>query len=388
MHRIVCLLLGLCWGACLPAQSFLDSYQAVVRLAQEKKIAEALAICEKILPEAEAFLGDQSLNLANFYNSLAGFYTQTQNDSAAFAFYTKVAHIRAQQLGLLHPERLKTLNKMANALFRQGRYAQAEALYRQLIVLVGPHQASLGRFYYNAWSNLGFLYFQQKQWEKADSAYQKASPGYQEMAQADTAEWLLHTERQARLYQEQSQTEAAIAQYRQIIATQTRFYGPQHPYTRHSQFHMARLQSDSQAYLEALSFSLSEEDTLQRRVRQELLLAYLDQKQMHLADSLLKRETGQAWLSTSEGYRLQAQLAWQQGRLPQANQLYEQACQQLRLTSPPLFAQLRAGWEWGQLHFEQKNYARAAHIWENMLDPDAPPPARRKGRPSLAHRSF
>ena len=117
------------------------------------------------LKEAEA-LGEADPRFATTINNLALMFMKEGRYAEAEPLYRRSLAVHEKALGPDHPSVGTTLNNLAGLFEAQGRYAEAEPLYRRTLSInekaLGPDHPSVG----TTLGNLAFLYRRQQRWEE------------------------------------------------------------------------------------------------------------------------------------------------------------------------------------------------------------------------------
>ncbi|WP_414590241.1 tetratricopeptide repeat protein, partial [Scytonema sp. PCC 10023] len=82
------------------------------------------------LEMTKRLLGQQHPQVATILNNLAGLYHNQGRYSEAEALYRQALEMRKRLVGEQHPSVVSSLNNLALLYQNQGRYSEAEPLYR------------------------------------------------------------------------------------------------------------------------------------------------------------------------------------------------------------------------------------------------------------------
>ena len=108
--------------------------QASVAAYQQGNYGEAEAQIRLALEAAKAF-GPDDLRLATTLNNLAVLYDEQGRYAEAEPLYKRALAIMEQVLGPEHPDVALNLNNLASLYRFQGKYAEAEPLYKRLLAI-------------------------------------------------------------------------------------------------------------------------------------------------------------------------------------------------------------------------------------------------------------
>ena len=91
-------------------------------------------------------LGPEHPDTLASWSNLAAVYNNQGKYAQAEALYRQSLEINRRVLGPEHPGTLASMNNLAGVYNNQGKYAQAEALYSQTLEVLGPeHPRTLGQ---------------------------------------------------------------------------------------------------------------------------------------------------------------------------------------------------------------------------------------------------
>jgi ankyrin repeat protein/tetratricopeptide (TPR) repeat protein len=169
---VMCLLL---WPARAPAQQAdWEGYMhAGITAYQQGNYPEAVKQIEAALRLAEAF-GPNDRRLDRTLSFLARLYHDQGRYGNAEVLYKRVLAIEEKTLESDHPGLSTTLNALAENYYAQGRYAEAEPLFQRALAIreevMNPENESLAR----TLSNLALVYAAQGKFAKAEPLFQRA----------------------------------------------------------------------------------------------------------------------------------------------------------------------------------------------------------------------
>ncbi len=182
----------------------------------------------------------------------AGYYLHEQGRYAeAEPLFRKALSIYEQQLGENHPDVASSLNNLAELYRAQGRYAEAEPLFRKALSIYEqqlgenhPHVAS-------SLNNLALLYDSQGRYAEAEPLFRKAlSIGEQQLGEnhPHVAQSLNNL---AALYYSQGRYAEAESLFRKALSIGEQQLGEDHPHVAQSLNNLAELYRAQGRYPEA-----------------------------------------------------------------------------------------------------------------------------------------
>lgn len=381
-----CLRFFLIQHAFAQAQDFQEVYAQAVQAARQQNYTKALQLSETILPQAEKVLGENSLNLSNFLNSVAGFYELTQQESLALPFYQKVAQIRSKTLASNHPEYLKTLNKLANLYFKLGKYSEANSSYQEILAVNNPEAPLSFSVLFNAHSNLGFLKYHQRKWASTDSLYLIAEKYLASIQPTDTLLSIIHLERKAQLFEATQQQTEALQVYQKLLPLQEQFYGVLHPYYLPSVYKEMRLYNQASRSQEAIELferipalawqELDKESKVFYEINSEVSWAYLLIQNSKKAESLLNSVSLETLTNLKNPdllgryWYLKGKLAIQENHKEAVNSSFENAWKSYQMDNALQDSSqvLQVLYDWGAWCYEQRDFVQAESIWEKAIE--------------------
>ena len=234
MPKRLCLLVACCvllasTQASAQSTPWETSTAAGLEAYQQGRYGEAEKYLSAALKEAENF-GPEDPRLATSLNNLAGIYVTQGKYAEAEPLYKRSLAI----LGPEHPDVAASLNNLAVLYDNQGRYEEAEPLYQRALAVyeeaLGPEHPNTS----HGLNNLAALYYSQRR-------YKEAEPRLNNLAL---------------LYYHQGHYEEAEPLYERALAILEKVLGPEHPHTAGSLTKYARLlralgREDEAARLEA-----------------------------------------------------------------------------------------------------------------------------------------
>jgi tetratricopeptide (TPR) repeat protein len=173
-------------------------------------------------------------------------------------------------LGPRHPDTLNSLNNLASLYQRQGRYREAEPLYREALQarreVLGPrHPATLVSL-----NNLAFLYDSQHRYGEAEPLYREALLASREVLGPRHPDTLTSLNNRAGLHNSQGRYGEAESLYQEALQAYREALGPRHPDTLRTQLNTTALLVNTGRASEAVRVLGQMEPNLLSWIGQEL----------------------------------------------------------------------------------------------------------------------
>ncbi len=359
------------------AQSFEEAYAQIVQEARLQNYQNAITLSERILPQAKQSLGENSLNLSNFLNSLAGFYEQTQQPMLARPLYEQVLAIRANQLPAQHPEYLKSIHKLANIHFVLGDYAAAKQTYKLIFQANSVENPLPLQVLFNAYSNLGTLHYHQKNFVVADSLFEISHHYLSQINPADTALQIVYLEKKIQLSNSLGRYNKVLGYYGEILPLLHQWYGQTHPYylqTLHQKlllYNQLKMYQQTITTFEAISEVLWQKAPDWYALLLEGSYAYLAQENLQRVSYLLKfvekNYTSLPLALLGRYWHLQALYAQKETKNTLVSQAFQQSIQAYQTANLKDTSRLvNVYYEWAIWEDTQKNYFQSEKIWKEL----------------------
>jgi CHAT domain-containing protein len=235
----------------LKAQDWETLNQLGIKLYQEDKYVEAMAIFEKAKTQAEKEFGKEHPYYATSCNNLAGLYYEQGLYSKAEPLLVEVKDIYAKVLGKEHPDYAASCNDLASLYESQGLYSKAEPLY---VEAKNIREKVLGKEhpdYANSCNNLALLYKEQGLYSKAEPMYVEAKNIYAKVLGKEHPEYATSCNNLAVLYEEKglySKAEPLLVEAKNIFE---KVLGREHPDYAGSCNNLAALYESQGLYFKA-----------------------------------------------------------------------------------------------------------------------------------------
>ncbi|MBI3041197.1 MAG: CHAT domain-containing protein [Betaproteobacteria bacterium] len=188
----------------------------------------AAARFEAALREAESF-GASDPRFATTLNNLAALYQTQGRYAEAEPLYRRSLGIAEKALGPDHRDVGQSLNNLAELYRGQGRYAEAEPLYRRSLGIrekaLGPDHPDVG----GSLNNLAGLYRAQGRFAEAEPLYRRSLRILEKALGQDHPDVGVSLNNLAELYREQGRFAEAEPLYRLSLGIREKALGPDHP---------------------------------------------------------------------------------------------------------------------------------------------------------------
>ncbi|WP_423202526.1 CHAT domain-containing tetratricopeptide repeat protein [Microcystis flos-aquae] len=288
-------------------------------------------------------LGDNHPDTATSLNNLAALYRVQGRYSEAEPLYKQALAIWKQQLGDNHPDTAISLNNLALLYKSQGRYSEAEPLLKQALAIrkqqLGDNHPDTAQ----SLNNLAELYRVQGRYSEAEPLYKQALAIRKQQLGDNHPLTAQSLNNLAALYQSQGRYSEAEPLYKQALAIWKQQLGDNHPATATGLNNLAVFYQSQGRYSEA----------------EPLLKQALAIRKQQLGDN--HPDTAQSLNNLAELYRVQ-------GRYSEAEPLYKQALaiskQQLGDNHPDTAQSLN---NLAALYQSQRRYSEAEPLYKQAL---------------------
>ena len=207
---------------------FSPLYQQALQLYRAGQHSDATSVAERALAIAER-QGAEQLNTASALNLLGLLYAAQGRYADAEPVYKRALALREKALGLEHPSVGTSLNNLAELYRLQGRLAEAEPLYkRDLAILektVGSHHQDVA----TSLNNLGLLLQKQQRVAEAETSFSRALTIKEKALGPEHAEVAVILNNLAELYRSQSRFAETAPLHQRTLAIKQRSLHPEHP---------------------------------------------------------------------------------------------------------------------------------------------------------------
>jgi len=227
--------------------------QAGTSAYQRGDYAEATRQWEAALKEAQGF-GAQDPRFAISLNNRAELYRAQGRYGEAEPLFKRSLAIYEKALGPEHPEVATSLNNRAELYRAQGRYGEAEPLYKRSIAIrekaLGPEHPDVAL----SLNNLAALYGAQGHYREAEPLYKRSLAIYEKALGPEHPNVARSLNNLAALYGAQGRHGETEPLYKRSLAIWEKALGPEHPEVALSLNNLAGLYQDQGRYGEALPF--------------------------------------------------------------------------------------------------------------------------------------
>ncbi|WP_414590159.1 tetratricopeptide repeat protein, partial [Scytonema sp. PCC 10023] len=173
-------------------------------------------------------LGEQHPDVAQSLNALAALYQNQGRYTQAEPLFRQALEMRKRLLGQQHPDVATSLNDLAALYQKQGRYSEAEPLHRQALEmtkrLLGEQHPSVA----TSLNNLAALYGSQGRYTEAEPLYRQALEMTKRLLGEQHPSVASSLNNLALLYESQGRYSEAEPLYRQALEMTKRLLGEQH----------------------------------------------------------------------------------------------------------------------------------------------------------------
>ena len=174
-------------------------------------------------------------------NDLAGLYRDQGRYADAEPLYKRALAIYEKALGPDHPHVATSLNNLAGLYVNQGRYDAAEPLFKRALAIsekaLGPDHPDVA----TSLNNLALLYRNQGRYDAAEPLYKRALAIYEKALGPDHPHVATSLNNLAGLYKNQGRYDAAEPLYKRTLAIYEKALGPDHPHVATSLNNLAEL---------------------------------------------------------------------------------------------------------------------------------------------------
>ncbi len=245
------LVLAIVSGLCVADEAAWNAYMRDGRSAyQRSDYPTATRQHELALKEAESF-GAQDPRLARSLNDLAFLYATQGRYVDAEPLFKRSLAIREKALGPAHLDVAQGLNNLAGLYQAQGRYADAEPLYKRSLAIrekalgSGHPDVALGL------NNLAALYQAQGRIADAEPIYKRSIEIREKALGPEHLDVATSFNNLAELYRDQGRYADAEPIYKRSLAIKEKALGPEHPDLALGLNNLAGLYQDRGRYADA-----------------------------------------------------------------------------------------------------------------------------------------
>ncbi|GCE60930.1 photosystem I assembly protein Ycf3 [Microcystis aeruginosa NIES-4285] len=172
---------------------------------------------------------------------MAVFYQSQGRYSEAEPLYKQALAIRKQQLGDNHPDTATSLNNLAVFYQSQGRYSEAEPLYKQALAIRKQQLGDNHPLTATSLDNLASLYESQGRYSEAEPLYHRSLAIIKQQLGDNHPDTAISLNNLAALYKSQGRYSEADPLFKQALAIHKQQLGDNHPATATSLNNLAGL---------------------------------------------------------------------------------------------------------------------------------------------------
>jgi CHAT domain-containing protein/tetratricopeptide (TPR) repeat protein len=199
----------------------------------------------------EKALGPDHASVARTLNNLGALYQAQGRYAQAEPLYKRSLAIKEKALGPDHPDVALSLNNLAELYRAQGSYAEAEPAYKRSLVIweksVGPDHPHVAAFL----NNLASLYVAQGRYTDAEPRYLRSLAIWEKSLGSDHPNVAFSLNNLGLLYQAQGRYAEAEQFYERSLAIREMALGADHPDVAASLNNLAELYRDQGRYADA-----------------------------------------------------------------------------------------------------------------------------------------
>ena len=230
----------------------------------------------------------------------ADFYYYQGRYNEAEGLYRRALLVNKEKLGATDLATLEMMQQLAIVLSMQGQYDEAESLYKQILVEMEMRFGKVGNKTLRTVRNLGLNHFRQGRYNEAETLWERVLKGNEECLGLTHSVTLTTAENLADVYSIQGRYNEAETLYKQALIGNEEEFGETHPRTLSSVGSLAILYQEQSRYDEA--------ETLYERI-----------------SSGYQEKLGETHPGTLHTMHNQAGLYGRQGRYKEAEELYQRA---------------------------------------------------------------
>jgi tetratricopeptide (TPR) repeat protein len=367
-------------------QAFCDLSVRVAGLVEQ---STSLAEFNLIEPHLKKMIdwceGNEDLQFAFSLNQLAELYRKQGKYKEAEPLYRRSLFIVEKQLGEDHPDVAVRLNNLAVLYQNQGKYNEAEPLYLRSLSIVEKQLGEEHPDVATSLNNLAFLYHNQGKYNEAESLYLRSLSIREKQLGENHPDVATSLNNLAELYSNQGKYDEAEPLHRRSLSIVEKQLGENHPDVANSLNNLAVLYQNQGKYNEAEPLLLRSLSILEKQLGENhpnvatslnnLAGLYKSQGKYNEAESLYRRSLSIWEKQLGENHPLVAtslnnlaELYYHQGKYNEAEPLYRRSLSigenQLGENHPNVATSLNG---LALLYNTQGNYADAKKLSQRAL---------------------
>ncbi len=220
-------------------------------LSRQELVAADLTEARSRVKAMEVAKGPESIDVAIALNSLAAFYKAQGRYQEAEPLYKRALAIREKVLGPEHPDTAVALNNLGLLYAALGPYGEAEPLFKRSLAIrekvLGPEHLDVAR----SLNNLALLYRAQDRYQEAGPLFKRSLAIREKVLGPEHPDVATGLNELAGLYDAQGRYREAEPLYKRSLAIREKALGPEHPLVAQSLNNLAELYKDQGRYREA-----------------------------------------------------------------------------------------------------------------------------------------
>jgi tetratricopeptide (TPR) repeat protein len=367
-------------------QAFCDLF---VRVANKVEQSTTLAVFNLIEPHLKKMIdwceGNEDPQFAFSLNQLAILYNSQGKYNEAEPLYRRSLSIREKQLGENHPDFAQSLNNLADLYYSQGKYEEAELLYRRSLSIwekqLGENHPDVA----TSLNNLAELYRSQGRYKEVEPLYMRSLSIYEKQLGENHPNVATSLSGLANLYYDQGKYNEAEPLLLRSLSIYEKQLGENHPDFANSLNSLAGLYRNQEKYNEAESLYLRSLSIWEKQLGENhpdvaaslsgLAVLYRTQGKYEEAEPLLLRslsiyekQLGENHPNIAGSLNNLAGLYQSQGKYKVAEPLYMRSLsiweKQLGENHPNVAASLN---NLAQLYYSQGKYNEAEPLYQKAL---------------------
>ena len=214
--------------------------QQVLQLLQEGKYNEAIPLAEKALATRQKILVEHP-HVVESLNNLAELYKNQGRYPEAEPLYKQSLQMIKRLLGKQHPNVANSLNNLAGLYINQERYSEAEPLYQQSLRIYKQNFGNEHPLVVNSLNNLAVLYTNQERYKEAEPLFKESLEIRKRLLGKEHPDVAVSLNNLASFYQNQGLYPQAEPLYQEFLEIIKRLLGKEHSYVAASLNNLAYL---------------------------------------------------------------------------------------------------------------------------------------------------
>ncbi|CCI16907.1 Kinesin light chain (modular protein) [Microcystis aeruginosa PCC 9807] len=205
----------------------------------------------KCCEEIQSRLGENHPHVAASLNNLAGLYRCQGRYTEAESLYKHSLFLREQLLGENHLDVAQSLNNLAVLYEYQGRYAEAEYLCKRCLSLIEQLLGENNLYFATILNNLAGLYESQGRYAEAEPLYKRSLSLKEQLLVENHPDVATILKNLAKLYESQGRYAEAEPLYKRSLSLKEQLLEENHPSVATSLNNLAELYESQGRYAEA-----------------------------------------------------------------------------------------------------------------------------------------